>query len=499
MNNPDTQYRNLKAFRRSDRFNHFHRINFAKSTSWPFLRDFLFLVSLLLITIAVTYFSSGILDTIWYLLILVLYSLSKNESLWLAFFLVTVDGFIGFLGIYSLTLTIIPGLPGIELAQFYVLIALFKAMRSGGGVNIFYNRYLQVFALLIVFLVIWGQVGGFTGGLNAYFRVLKLVFPFTLFYSIPYLFRTSDSYEKLFWLIFLLMIIAFITQLASLLTGFEPANSVLPDGELFSEPGSYRGFFNAAVTIIAFYGALFYLSLNKQRVFSKFLLYAVIASVLGMVIISATRGWILGFGIVTVIQLSILTASGKKEIPWLAVFLFLFSIIGMSNPKIKEQVLFSGERIMTLSNLAEGDISAKRTLYRLDVRSPVVLNAWKEKPLFGLGFSDNFWKYGDGHVGNQNILLLSGLTGFLSIFGFLIYFAVKLLQRFIQSTKIHRTNPAFMVFPVFLIGWFIIHSTSGQQFGLSGMPLHIIPQAVFFSFGAFVYNRTNKIQNVKVV
>ncbi len=170
-------------------------------------------------------------------------------------------------------------------------------------------------------------------------------------------------------------------------------------------------------------------------------------------------------------------------------------IAGLSDPRIKEQVAYSKERLLTLGSLAEGDITADKTLGRMDVRSPVVMKAWKEQPLFGCGFSDTFWKYGDGHVGNQNVLLLSGIAGFLLLTGFLVYTAYKMTQRYLATRHRRRANPALIIFPVFLMGWFVIHSTSGQQFGFSGLPLNIIPLAVFFSFGALLYQQSKKVQN----
>jgi len=71
------------------------------------------------VTIFVTYFTSEVIASFWYLLVLVLYYRSDDEPMWLAFFLVTVDGFMGFMGLYSVTLTILPGLPTIELAQLH--------------------------------------------------------------------------------------------------------------------------------------------------------------------------------------------------------------------------------------------------------------------------------------------------------------------------------------------------------------------------------------------
>lgn len=471
----------------------------VKSFSKDYIKDIFFMLALLAVTIGVTYFASGTIASIWYFFVLVLYAVTDNEAMWLAFFLATVDGFMGFLGLYSVTLTVIPGLPGVELAQFYVLIAFLKALRSGRKTNVFYFKYLQILLIYVLFMVVWGQSAGFSGGLNTYFRVAKMVLPLTLFYSLPHLFNESRTYERFFGLIFFILITAFLTQIFSLLTGIEPAESTFVNEDLFSEPGSFRGFYNAAAVLIALYGALFYLSLGNQRTFSKVVLYTVISATMGMAVISATRGWIIGLGFIIVVHLAFLMRYGKRGVLWMGVFVVALFFAGMSNLKISEQVQFSKERVMTLGNLAGGDISAKKTLSRLDVRSPTVITQWREKPLFGWGFSDTSWKYADGHVGNQNILLLSGLVGFLLLIGFLVYFSYMMADRFFMCRRAHLNGPVFLLFPVFLAGWFIIHSTSGQQFGFSGLPLHIIPQALFFSLGALTYRQLKTVHNGKKV
>lgn len=467
--------------------------------TWNLLKDTIYLVLLISATIAVTYFSSGLITIIWYLVVLVLYAISKNEALWLAFFLTTVDGFMGFMGLYSITLRVIPDLPGIELAQFYVVIALIKAISRRNIPQVFYFKYLQILFFYVIFMILWGQISGFSGGLNTYLRVFKMVLPLTLFYSVPVLFPEAKSYERFFSLVFFILIVAFLTQLFTLLTGIEPARSTLVNEELFSEPGTFRGFFNAAATLLSLFGALYYMSLRGRSAFSQGILYLVISSALGMAIISATRGWIIGLGLAVIIQAVILFSMGRKSIPWLVVFVIVVFVAGMSNPKIRKQVEYSRERVLTLSSITEGDPSAGKTLYRLNVRSPAVMNVWREKPLFGWGFSDTVWTYGDGHVGNQNILLFSGITGFLLLLGFLLWFSYVMLRRFAQSRRIHKPHPELLAFPVFLLGWFVIHSTSGQQFGFSGLPLHIIPQAVFFSFGALLYKQSKKVQNARKI
>ena len=457
--------------------------------------DLLFLILLLAVTIIVTYYVPGPFANIWYIFTLVLYSFSRNEALWLAFYLATVDGVMGLMGLYSLTLHLLPGLPGIELAQLYIIIALIKAARSGFRPQVFYSRYIQVLFFYVLFLIAWGQSSGFTGSLNAYFRVLKLVLPLSLFYSLPRLFTDIKHYERFFGLIFFLFLSGFATQIFSLLSGIVPFSSKIENQELFSEPGSFRGFYNVASTLISFFAALTYFSMPGQKAFSKIILYIVIPAVLGMAVISATRGWIIGLGIIILLQFIFMINIRRTEVLWLGLFVAVIVIAGLSDPRIKEQLAFSKERLLTLGSLAEGDITADKTLGRMDVRSPAVMKVWKEQPLFGCGFSDTFWKYGDGHVGNQNVLLMSGITGFLLLTGFLFYTGYKMTERYLVTRRRRRANPALIIFPVFLMGWFVIHSTSGQQFGFSGLPLNIIPLAVFFSFGAMLYQLSKKVQN----
>jgi len=53
------------------------------------------------VTIFVTYFTSEVIASFWYLLLLVLYYRSDDEPMWLAFFLVRVHGFYGALFSYA--------------------------------------------------------------------------------------------------------------------------------------------------------------------------------------------------------------------------------------------------------------------------------------------------------------------------------------------------------------------------------------------------------------
>ena len=91
------------------------------------------------------------------------------------------------------------------------------------------------------------------------------------------------------------------------------------------------------------------------------------------------------------------------------------------------------------------------------------------------------------------------MIGFVLLNGFLIYFAYMLMGLYLRFPPGHQYRDEVIVFVVFLVGWFFIHSTSGQQFSFSGMPEKIIPQALFFSFGALQFNKSISTLNGKKV
>jgi len=455
----------------------------------PDIVKFLILIS---ITLTVTYFATVPFRTIWYILLLVFYIYSKNEALWLAFYLATVDGFIGFFGLYSATIELIPGLPSIELAQLYILLSVIKAARKNVRVDIFYLKFLQLLFIYVIFLVAWGQVMGLSGELNVYFRVIKGILPLFLFYSVPRLFTSTDMYERFFRIVFVIVLFAFSTQIFTLITGIIPMT-----GDVLENEEEKRVYYNAACTIIGLFGALYFLAARRYKGSMVAMLYAVIISAMGMAVLSATRGWIISFGLVIIATLSLTRSVRSKHlIPFFLIFIPLI-YLGLSNSSLNEQILFSQDRLSKMKAITTGDLTAGGTLQRLDVRSERVIGAWRESPLFGWGFSDNGYIYADGHVGNQSLLAFSGLTGFILLNGFLIFFAgrIFLLRKTLYRNKVKQD--ALLIFIFFLAGWFIIHSSSGQQFGFFGLPSQLIPLSVFFSFGAFEYSKNKSRINVR--
>jgi O-antigen ligase len=156
-------------------------------------------------------------------------------------------------------------------------------------------------------------------------------------------------------------------------------------------------------------------------------------------------------------------------------------ILVMSVPVLKSQMTKATERFLTVESITEGDVTAGDTQIRTTIRGPRVMKKWSESPVLGYGFSDERRAYDDVHVGNQNILLHSGIIGLTLILAFFAYFMFEMFQ-----TSMQKSDKSLLVFIFFFIGFFFIHSTSGQMFGYSLIPRYAFTPAVFCSFGAFI-------------
>ena len=467
---------------------------------FPVLRKYFEFLFFIVITVFVTYFTSTSIASAWYVLLLILYFRSKDEAFWLAFFFVTTDGFMGFMGIYTAVLSVIPGLPGIELSQFYIMLSLIKVLSSKNNARLFYGNWMWGLLLYSLFLVLFGIMNGLDNESNIYFRIVKITFPFLLFYTVPRLLKSLEDYQELFGYFFLILVFAFIAQLNSMFTGFDPKRyfNLLHNPDFAMEPDlevgrNFRVFYNHAITFLSLFGALYFLTLRRPGIFKDSWLYLIMVLSFAMAFLSATRGYILGTGLIIFLFFFIVQKLNLKRVFVFSLFFVCFLLVGLSNEKVSTQIQFSVDRLLTLNALAEGDNSAGGTLVRLNERAPRVMKAWSESPVLGSGFSNNFFDYDDFHVGNHNILLHAGIVGFVLLSGFIFYFVSKMLGCYANSSKNNPFKSAFPVFVIFLLGWIIVHSTSNQQFAFYGLPNDIFPQAIFLSLAGLTYNEYKRL------
>jgi len=442
-------------------------------------------------TILATYYLPEIAKTGFYVLLLIAYFRSKNEAAWLTLFLVISDGFWGYFNNYEVVLSAIPGLPPIEIGHFYVALSAIKARRLTVAEPPFYNIFLKVLGVYLLFLIAQGYLLGLSSELNVQFRMVKFVFPLLMLYSIPRLFQTEQDFRECFRYFFPLAFLALFAQVFTITTGMTPSQFLGVHKEFWftvdvHHGKTYRGFYSTRMVLLSFFGALFYLA-NRKRTFHPNYLFAVIAADFMSAFLSATRGWLLGMSFALIFFLIFIARFDFRRVA--TTTLILIGIIGglLMMPVVGKQFTNAFKRLTTLEALAGGDLTAGHTLERLDKRSPRVMNKWSETPFTGWGFSDTFFKYADFHVGNQTILLHSGILGAILLGMFFVYYHFTL---YYQSSLLPRGHPlkgALLVFVVFFPGWFMIHSSSGQAFSYYQDPGGGIHMGLYFCFGAAVY------------
>jgi hypothetical protein len=446
---------------------------------------------LIIITLISVYYFPKIFGILWLIVLLFLYWYSKNESFWFAFFLVLSDGFMGFFGLYETTISLIPGMPEIEVSQFYIILTIIKGRLQKPAYPLFFRNILNIMGVYLIVLIVLGFTIGLKPSFQEYFRIIKLTLPFLLFYSIPRLLKNDDDYYNIFKLLFPISILALIAQIFEIVN-IQPLTSYLGAKEfeetIYREDEPIRSFYNSGIVLLCMFGSLFYFSKKQKSFNGAYMNIITIASFL-IAFLSATRGWIIGFGITLILFFVINLKFSLKRILVITslVFIVYFGLMGF--PVVRHQVINSYIRFMTVEKITEGDISADETQKRTTIRGPRVMKKWSESPIMGYGFSDEFKKSYDAHVGNQNILLHSGIVGFALMIVFFLSFISKMI-----ITAINSQNYSLLVFVVFFIGWYFIHSTSGQHFAYSQIPAHTLPQALFFCFGAFCLDKAkNKV------
>ena len=450
---------------------------------------------LLSATILATYYAPAVVKTPFYILLLIVYFRSSGkEGMWLVLFLTISDGFWGYFSAYEVVVSLIPGLPPIELGHLYIALTIVKATKADPPGKFFHDTFLKVILVYILFLVAQGYLLGLSSAMNVQFRMVKFIFPLTMFYSIPRLFRTEEDFRECFVYIFPMAFLAMVAQVYTITTGHTPSQTLGVYKQFWftvdvSKGKTYRGFYSSATVLIAYFGSFFYLA-RKDTFFNYLYLFAAMGASLMSVILSATRGWLIGFFLGLFLFLAFILRLNAKRLATTTFSILLITLGLLSIPVVEKQLSNAVKRFTTLEKLAGGDVTAGGTLSRINERSPRVIDKWMETPLTGWGFSDTFFAYADFHVANQNVLLHSGILGLLFMISFFIFYHYSLFIRSLSLARGHPLKDVLLVFVIFFPGWFMIHSSSGQHFSFYADPVGGIVLGLYFSLGALVYRES---------
>lgn len=182
---------------------------------------------------------------------------------------------------------------------------------------------------------------------------------------------------------------------------------------------------------------------------------------------TGTRGYILAFSVVIIYYILFIEKQMMRSLISVIISVMLIISIVSFIPKLNNLLRSNVDRVSTLKSLAEGDLTAGRTLSRLSVRLPRLLKGIKQNPILGWGFSNTFDHYRDGHVGWANQILQMGIVGLLLFIMFWFSFwnyNANLSKRLSLKNPFKKSVAALNIGLLCLL---VIHSTSRTMFNIS--------------------------------
>jgi hypothetical protein len=454
------------------------------------IKDVVFIYLLLFISIIFRYFLPHILGNIYFFIILIVSFFSRKEYFWIPFFLLlfSIPGYLFFNGgDYSLPSLNIPSL-GREIFynEFVCIGFIIKALfYKTNTIPLFYKKSLFLILGYSAILMILGFVLG-----SSLFKVLKTFryfLPMLLLFAIPkLLFIQEDKVIRFINILFSLVFFCVMAQLIDIIFGrpiasffgetkiIYSSNELSPDKLVFDvNTKIVRTVYGIFILFISFIASLFY-TVSGNNVWGKKYLYVIIALCFLSVFLSATRGWIIAFSVIVLLYLLLFPKNLKISVSGFLIILVLI----LFSPKIERQITGSFSRFKTMNSLLQGDKTAGGSLERITVRGPRVMAKFKESPIWGFGFSDEYYDFADGHVGNQTLLLNGGIIGYLVYSVFWLAFILGLYKGSLSSKSVY-------IFIFAFLGLFIIHSSTRIIFSYSLDVENAIGLSSFFAFSNF--------------
>lgn len=431
---------------------------------------FLWLLIAIIAAAFFVYFTTPLISRIAFLLFLIPVWRTKADFYWLAFMLVTLDmpgglfsgGTVGDpyrLPIYNIT-------SGVSFAfqELYMIILFVKAIakrRSNAMFRDFpYNRQLHIIMLLLVILIIISIFLGtsLTSLRNLYKNLLNL----SLFYSIIYVFQKHEDIVNFFKALFPFSFVAVLLQIYGMVSGQQLVALFRPDvtitqGVLAGD--LLRPIELAIVLLACSFGSFLFIG-GRHGPFSLPYLISINVIAFTGILMTATRSWFMGFSSMFIVFFILNYRRIGTVIFRFFIGILLFVVVFTFIPFIGDQVKNAFTRLETISDLTAGDPTAGGTLFRLTERAPRVMEGfWNSTIIFGAGYSDLYYRHGDGHVGFHNILLHTGIIGFIVLIGFAVVLFLKPLRLSRIPSK-HAYRDALRNLPLLIPALMLINSST---------------------------------------
>lgn len=394
----------------------------------------------------------------------------------------------------------LPFIRGVNLRfiELFVYASFLKAIMKNNKFKSGYLKSYQLLLLLTVILIVYSLF--LNTSILSVIVAIKWIFIWSLIYSIPKLLDNYDDWVFLFRIVFILVFIAFTSQILQLALGYSPSYllgtnfnpmmgkeqmEVTKNGLDISRAYDIevaRPIGSSYIVLIGLSGAMFFQQ-YKTNIFHKSYLSLIIVVSFASIFITATRGWFIAFSVAIFLFLVYIQKIKRMaRIGFITLILITFTL---SIPFIQKQIVGSFNRISTLEAIIQGDLSAGGTSARVDYNLHLI-KLWKESPILGWGFSEFYKENGNGHAGLANLLFSVGIIGYIVF----IYFWYHLFfMPIFVNKKLSSLNPykgSLIAFTLTFLIFFILNASSGQQFGIylsfSG---GIMAQIIYYSYSSF--------------
>lgn len=427
------------------------------------------ILSLALIGLAcgVHLFFSGIIASLYILLVCVALFKTKNIFPYLALTIFIAGCPASFMFVKDFE--IIPNVPFIMAFSLTLTLKYWSFRKM--IINIYrYKKALELFVGFALLLIVIGLVLGIkiesgTGfGFMNYILIGRFLFLLPLIVLVPFLINDIKQLLRLLPLIETIILINFTFQLFYLTNGFHINEIFNNEVEILTESQDFMARAKTGwIYSFIYTPMLLVLKLFKRISVLRFFI-GICLSIIG-ISFTGSRGYLLAILVLSFFSLFYLMK--KKNIfkiiiiSFIAIFFF---------PFIKDNDIIAGR----IDLYDERFLSKNSTLSSDQLREnygDIVLENFKESPLIGFGFSADGIEYYDQHSGNQSILLSGGLVG-LFVYGILLCYILLIMFNSSKGFK-----KLFLLKCLILLSFFIIHSTSTDLF------------SPYFSLETYHYNK----------
>lgn len=454
------------------------------------LKETLQVIILVFIAALVTYNAPDVVRTLVLSFFIFLFIRSKNNVVWIVFFFLYL----------SAPLQMFYGNDGwFFFVNKYVGFNYSFAISFGVLAKIYFQRNLKIrvfrkeiftYMSFIILLLIWGMFIGHNS--KSIFYVVQFLPLIILVLYLPKILKNNQEFRILINLLYNITIILFAFQTVEILIG-EPIIVSSINFFEYEQSGLIRN-------ISAIYFIYFTLFVVLSEYFRKNTLeikeLIVLFSIILMIINSGTRGWIISSLFVILASFFFLNKV-KLGIISISIFVVFTSILFVTLPhRYQDNITLIFERTSTVVDVIQGDLTARGTLSRITERGPRVMKKFGKNPALGFGFSKETTDFFDGHVGNQSILLQSGIFGFIILYIIILSIIYKLTRLY---NKLSIRNSYKYPIGVFIIGFFgiiIIHFSSQLMYGyqVEGDKLYLLGMC-----GAYLSYLINNAYQFKVI